>query len=261
MILDEIALRTQKRMEESKLLCSPKKMKSMAEALNNDTGFPFEKALAADGLSFICEIKKASPSKGLLAVDFPYIDIAREYQAAGADAISCLTEPYYFLGQNEHLHEISKAVTIPLLRKDFIVDSYMIYEAKTLGASAVLLICAILAPDMLKEYISTADSLGLSALVEAHTEEEVDQALAAGARIIGVNNRDLKTFQVDMQTSSRLRSRVPKNILFVSESGIQTCEDIRALKENGADAVLIGETLMREKDRKAALAALRGGLQ
>ena len=222
------------------------------------SGFYFEKALTKQGLSFICELKKASPSRGVIAQDFPYLDIAREYEVAGATAISCLTEPYYFQGKDQYLKEISQAVRLPVLRKDFVIDSYMIYEAKILGAAAVLLICAVLDKDTLGDYLRIAEDLSLSALVEAHDEAEVDRALEAGARIIGVNNRDLNTFEVDRNTSIRLRKRVPKEILFVSESGIKTADDIRELRDNGVDAVLIGETLMRESDKAAALERLRG---
>ena len=222
------------------------------------TDFPFERALRGKDMSFICEVKKASPSKGIIAEDFPYMDIAREYAAAGAAAISVLTEPYYFKGDDRYLKEIAETVSIPVLRKDFIVDEFMIYEAKLLGASAVLLICAILEQKQLAEYIQLAHTLGLSALVEAHDERELNMALESGARIIGVNNRDLKTFEVDTNNSIRLRKLAPPGIIFVSESGIKTREDIAALRRNNVDAVLIGETLMRAGDKKAALAELRG---
>lgn len=201
-------------------------------------------------MSFICEVKKASPSKGIIAEDFPYMQIAGEYEKAGAAAISCLTEPYYFKGSDDYLKEIAAHVQIPVLRKDFTVDEYMIYEAKVFGASAVLLICAILTDEELARFHKIADSLGLSALVEAHTEEEVRRAIASGARIIGVNNRDLKTFKVDINTSTRLRKLVPDDIVYVSESGIRNAEDIAALYKNNTDAVLIGETLMRAPDKK-----------
>ena len=220
--------------------------------------FPFEAALKKSGLSFICECKKASPSKGLISPDFPYIRIAKAYEEAGADCISVLTEPRWFLGENRFLKEISSAVSIPCLRKDFIVDEYMIYEAKTLGAAAVLLITTILDKESLKEYISLCDSLGLSALVEAHDEREVKLAVDSGARIIGVNNRDLKDFSIDTENSKKLRSLIPPGILFVSESGVKTAADVRALGNLGADAVLIGETLMRAEDKKAKLAELKG---
>ena len=202
--------------------------------------------------------KSSALPKGLIAPDFPYLDIARDYERAGASAISCLTEPFWFKGRDEYLAEISNAVTIPVLRKDFTVDEYMIYQAKTLGASAVLLICSILSKEQLSEYLGIAHSLGLSALVEAHDEDEVRTALSVGAGIIGVNNRDLRTFTVDINNSARLRKLVPPEVLFVSESGIKTAADIEALRSNGTNAVLIGETLMRSPDKKAALDELRG---
>lgn len=259
MILDEIAARTRLRMEEQKKRFPFAEVKAKAEVLDANTGFPFERALKQDGISFICEVKKASPSKGVIAEDFPYLQIAQEYEAAGASAISVLTEPFYFKGEDRYLKEIAAAVQIPILRKDFVVDEYMIYEAKLLGASAVLLICAILLPELLRRYLETAHRLGLSALVEAHTKEEVKMAVDAGARIVGVNNRDLQTFQVDVTTSIRLRQEVPRELLYVSESGIATPEDVETLRRNGTDAVLIGETLMRSPDKRAMLDALRGG--
>lgn len=220
--------------------------------------FAFEKALRKDGISFICECKKASPSKGLIAPEFPYLQIAEEYEAAGADGISVLTEPKWFLGSDKYLKEIVDVVSIPCLRKDFTVDEYMIYEAKALGASAVLLICSILGKSEIREYIQICDDLGLSALVETHDEREVQMALDAGARVIGVNNRNLKDFSVNTDNSRRLRELIPSEVLFVSESGVQTAEDVAALRAIGADAVLIGETLMRAADKKAKLAELRG---
>lgn len=258
MILEEIAARTVQRVAEEKAAVPLSEMKKRAEALDANTGFPFRKALSGDEISFICEVKRASPSKGLIAPDFPYLDIARDYERAGASAISCLTEPFWFKGRDEYLAEISNAVTIPVLRKDFTVDEYMIYQAKTLGASAVLLICSILSKEQLSEYLGIAHSLGLSALVEAHDDGEVRTALSVGAVIIGVNNRDLRTFTVDINNSARLRKLVPPEILFVSESGIKTAADIEALRSNGTNAVLIGETLMRSPDKKAALDELRG---
>lgn len=258
MILEEIAARTVQRVAEEKAAVPLSEMKKRAEALDANTGFPFRKALSGDEISFICEVKRASPSKGLIAPDFPYLDIARDYERAGASAISCLTEPFWFKGRDEYLAEILNAVKIPVLRKDFTVDEYMIYQAKTLGASAVLLICSILSKEQLSEYLGIAHSLGLSALVEAHDEDEVRTALSVGAGIIGVNNRDLRTFTVDINNSARLRKLVPPEILFVSESGIKTAADIEALRSNGTNAVLIGETLMRSPDKKAALDELRG---
>ena len=220
--------------------------------------FAFENALKTDDIAFICECKKASPSKGLIAPDFPYLQIALDYEAAGADCISVLTEPKWFLGSNDYLKEIAENVKIPCLRKDFTVDEYMIYEAKLLGASAVLLIAAILSQEQLSEYIDICDGLGLSALVEAHDEAEAIAAINAGARIIGVNNRNLKDFSVDTENSRRLRSMIPASVLFVSESGVRTAEDVQALRDIGADAVLIGETLMKAQDKRQKLTELRG---
>lgn len=257
-ILDTIAAATRLRVEKAKLEVTPDEMKGQAELLPVGD-FPFENALRVPGVSFICEVKKASPSKGLIAPDFPYLDIAKDYETAGAAAISVLTEPDYFMGSSQYLTEISREVGIPLLRKDFVIDEYQIYEAKVIGASAVLLICALLDTDTLRNYITLCDRLGLSALVEAHTEEEVLSAQSAGARIIGINNRNLKTFEVDFSNASRLRSLVPRSILFVAESGIQTASDIHVLYEAGVNAVLIGETLMRSADRRQALQELKKG--
>ncbi|MGN0558620.1 MAG: indole-3-glycerol phosphate synthase TrpC [Acutalibacteraceae bacterium] len=221
--------------------------------------FEFEKALKSDKLSFICEIKKASPSKGIIAEDFPYIQIAKEYEQAGASCISCLTEPKWFLGSDKYLKETAQSVSIPVLRKDFTVNEYQIYEARLLGAKAVLLICSLLDTETIKRYIATADSLGISALVEAHNENEVKSALSAGARIIGVNNRNLRDFSVDVNNSAKFRKMIPSDIIFVSESGIKSHRDIKVLIENGTDAVLIGETLMKSKDKKQKLKELLYG--
>ncbi len=259
MILDEIAAYTRERVAEEKKSISLQEMREKALAMERNDSFPFEKALKGESISFICEVKKASPSKGLIAPVFPYVEIAKEYEAAGASAISVLTEPRYFQGKDDYLKEISRHVGIPLLRKDFTVDEYMIYGAKVIGASAILLICAILGDGQLNEYLSLAHSLGLSALVEAHTGEEVERALRAGSRIVGVNNRDLKTFRVDITTSVRLRAMVPKEIIYVSESGMKTPEDIAVLRANRTDAVLIGETFMKSGNKAEALRKLRGG--
>ncbi|MDR1766500.1 MAG: indole-3-glycerol phosphate synthase TrpC [Lachnospiraceae bacterium] len=260
MILDEIAARTRVRVAQEEKAVGLEAVIRGAEGMfasgRGAHRFPFEEALRAPGMSFICEVKKASPSKGVIAEEFPYLDIAREYEAAGAAAVSVLTEPYYFQGDGRYLKEICAVVGIPALRKDFVVSEYQIYEAKTLGAAAVLLICAILDDRELKSYLELAHGLGMSALVEAHTSEEVERALAAGARVVGVNNRDLQTFRVDTQTSIRLRHLVPTGILFVSESGIRTREDVRALEEAGVDACLVGESLMRAADKRAALGVL-----
>ena len=221
--------------------------------------FPFAAALRKPGLSFICECKKASPSRGLIASAFPYLQIAKAYEAAGADAVSVLTEPKWFLGCDAYLRQIAGAVALPCLRKDFTVDEYMLYEAKTLGAAAALLICAILDEVQIRDYIQICDALGLDALVEAHDEAEAEAALRSGARILGVNNRNLKDFSVDPGNSRRLRELIPRDVLFVSESGVKSEEDVAGLRSLGADAVLIGETLMRAPDKRAKLAELRGG--
>ncbi|MFR1364875.1 indole-3-glycerol phosphate synthase TrpC [Lentihominibacter sp.] len=263
-ILDQITAKARGRVRKKKEFVSPQEIKMRAEAICQDTlkkpKITFREALMKEGMSYICEVKKASPSKGIITDDFPYLDIAMEYEAAGAAAISCLTEPFYFMGDDRYLAEISEAVDIPVLRKDFVVSDYMIYEAKTLGASAVLLICSILTEEKLSEYIRLSQNLGMDALVEAHDEAEVKKAVNAGANIIGINNRDLRSFRVDMENSVKLRSLVPENIIFVSESGIRSNDDIRKLRHNNVDAVLIGEILMRSSDKKAALKELSGGL-
>ena len=262
-ILNEIAARTKERIAEEKFKVPLRKLISQQNsdlAKHAEEKISFLEALKKPGMSYICEVKKASPSKGLIAPDFPYLDIAKEYEQAGASAISCLTEPFYFQGADRYLQEISQAVNIPVLRKDFTVDEYMIYQAKAFGASAVLLICAILDNSQLKAFGELAQELGLDALVEAHDQWEVDRALNLGAKIVGVNNRNLHDFTVDMGNSIRLRNMAPADTVFVSESGIKTAEDIRILYENQVDAVLIGETLMRSLDKKAALEVLNAGL-
>lgn len=259
-ILDTIADYARIRVAEARERLPLEKIKERALSLDSTTGFPFEKALQEGDISFICECKKASPSKGLIAEDFPYVRIAKDYQAAGASCISVLTEPKWFLGRDEYLREISEAVSIPCLRKDFTVDEYMIYEAKLLGASAVLLICSLLPAKTIEKYIGICDQLGLSALVEAHDEAEIASALSAGARIIGVNNRNLKDFTVDVHNSERLRKLVPESVLFVAESGIKTADDIQVLRQANVNGVLIGETLMKSPDKKAMLDALRKGV-
>lgn len=272
MILDDLAAATRARVEKKKNEVSFEAVKKQAmELAQKETqfDFPFEKsmqnamhfALQKNDIRFICEVKKASPSKGIIAEDFPYLEIARDYERAGADCISVLTEPDYFKGEDRFLKEINDAVSIPTIRKDFIIDPYMIYEAKCLGTSCVLLIAALLDTDTIREYKAVCDALGLSALVEAHDEAEIESAIRAGARMIGVNNRDLKTFTVDINNSIRLRKLVPENILFVAESGIGTAQDIEALRQAGVNGVLIGETLMRSNDKKAMLDRLRGGVK
>lgn len=262
-ILNEIAARTKERIAEEKFKVPLRELISQQNsnlAKHAEEKISFLEALKKPGMSYICEVKKASPSKGLIAPDFPYLDIAKEYEQAGASAISCLTEPFYFQGADRYLQEISQAVNIPVLRKDFTVDEYMLYQAKAFGASAVLLICAILDNSQLKAFGELAQELGLDALVEAHDQWEVDRALNLGAKIVGVNNRNLHDFTVDMGNSIRMRNMAPADTVFVSESGIKTAEDIRILYENKVDAVLIGETLMRSPDKKAALEALNAGI-
>lgn len=258
-ILDRLACHARERCEAAKNKISFSEIKSRACSLPKGD-FSFEKALKKPDIAFICECKKASPSKGLIAPEFPYLDIAKEYEEAGADCISVLTEPKWFLGSDRYLKEISATVKIPCLRKDFTVDEYMIYEAKLLGASAVLLIAVILGTEQIRDYIKICDELGLSALVEAHNEAEVESALSAGARIVGVNNRNLKDFSVNTENSRLLRNIIPRDIIFVSESGVRTSGDVQRLREIGADAVLIGETLMKSADKKRKLNELRGNV-
>lgn len=255
-ILDEIAAYTMERIAAQREKISLAEMKKRAEDLPKGD-FSFEKALRTEDIAFICECKKASPSKGIIAEDFPYLAIAKEYEEAGADALSVLTEPKWFLGKDEYLKEITGQVSIPVLRKDFTVDEYMIYEAKCLGASAVLLICSILSPQQIETYLGICDELGLSALVETHDSEEIADAVSVNARIIGVNNRNLKDFSVNTDTSLKLRKQIPENILFVSESGVKDASDVRRIRTAGADAVLVGETMMRAKDKKEALLRLK----
>lgn len=258
MILNTIVLSTEKRVAAAKELCHLSQVKAAAMEMNCATGFPFERQLTKEGINFICEVKKASPSKGLIVTEFPYLDIARDYEEAGAAAISVLTEPEFFLGSDEYLREISAAVTVPCLRKDFIIDEYQIFEAKLLGASAVLLICAILDGERVKRYIELCDTLGLSALVEVHDEQEMRSAIEAKARVIGVNNRNLNDFTVDIGTSHRLRDLAPSDAIFVAESGIKTAADVAVLRNDGVNAVLVGEALIRAKNKKMMLDELRG---
>lgn len=258
MILDKIIEATKIRVAQEKQVESPEAVKTAALALPSDTGFPFEAALRQQDFNFICEVKKASPSKGIIAEHFPYLDIAKEYEVAGAAAISVLTEPDFFKGDKKYLQEIASAVKIPVLRKDFIIDEYQIYQAKVWGASAILLICACLDVPTLTKFRELADSLGLSSLVEAHDEHEVQMAIDCGARIIGVNNRNLKDFTVDVQNSVRLRNLVQDDVIFVSESGLETPEDIQVLRDNNIGVALMGETFMRSPNKVEKLAYLYG---
>lgn len=257
MILDTLAQGAYRRVKAAKERIPLDEMKARALALPAGD-FAFEKALRGEGMRFICEVKKASPSKGVIADDFPYVDIARDYQRAGAAAISVLTEPDYFLGSDDILREIRGAVKLPILRKDFTVDAYQIYEAKVLGADAVLLICALLDTDTLKQCLAVCDALGLSALVETHSKPEMESAAEAGARVVGVNSRDLKTFHVDLETCAALCPLAPAGAAVVAESGIKTAADVARMKAAGACAALVGETLMRSPDKRAMLDELRG---
>ena len=258
-MLEKIVAKTEERLIEAKENKSLDQLKDEVSKMDINDDFPFKEALKDPKIAIIAEVKKASPSKGLIAEDFDYIEIAKEYEQAGASAISVLTEPYFFQGSNDFLKEISDNVSIPILRKDFTIDEYMIYEAKLLGASAILLIVSILGADQLKEYLELAHELGLSAIVETHDADEIRTAMDAGAGIIGVNNRNLADFTVDINNSINLRRLVSDDIIFISESGIKTKEDVSRLKENNVDAVLIGETLMRSDDKKSLILELKNG--
>ena len=258
-MLEEIVEKTKERLTESKKSKSLDQLKEEVQKLEITQDFPFKKALSEDEISIIAEVKRASPSKGLIAEDFDYLTIAKEYEEAGASAISVLTEPYFFKGSNDYLKEISQCVSIPTLRKDFIIDEYMIWEAKALGASAVLFIVSILSIVELKKFLDLAHDLGLSAIVETHDGDEIRTALNVGAEIIGVNNRDLTDFTVNIENSISLRRCVSGDVIFISESGIKTPEDVRKLKENDVDAVLIGETLMKSDDKKSMILELKNG--
>lgn len=257
MILDELAAYARQRVLADKQAHPLDELKEHCKAVSPRTPFAFEQTLRGDGLSFICEVKKASPSKGIIAEHFPYLDIAKEYEQAGADCISCLTEPKWFLGSDAIFTDIRAAVQTPMIRKDFTVDEYQIYQAKLMGADAVLLICAILDTQTIEQYLGICETLGLTALVEAHDAKEIQSAVAAGARVIGVNNRNLKDFSVDFSNASRLRDLIPPESLYVAESGVSCAKDVADLRSIGADAVLMGEVLMRAPDKAALLAEMR----
>ena len=259
MILEELAKYSEYRVEQAKKLRTIDDIKREAYSLPKGKG-RFKAALGRDGVSFICEVKKASPSKGIIDAEFDYLNIAHDYERAGADCISCLTEPKWFLGSDRIFREIRESVNLPMLRKDFTVDEYQIYEARCMGADAVLLICSILSADTLFEYLGICRALGLDALVETHNAEEIKTAIAAGAEIIGVNNRNLKDFSMNLGNAVELGKIIPEEIIFVAESGIRTAEDVKRMRDGGADAVLVGETLMRAADKTAALAELKGEL-
>ena len=258
-MLDEIVEKTRQRIDMEKGIISLDDLKNEVSLMKITDEFPFKKALSEDNISIIAEVKKASPSKGLISEDFDYLGIAKEYESAGASAISVLTEPYFFMGSDDYLKEIAENVSIPVLRKDFVIDEYMIWQAKALGASAILLIVSVLDIVQLKKYLDLAHDLGLSAIVEAHDGDEIMRALTVGAEIIGVNNRNLKDFTVDIENSINLRRCVSGDVIFISESGIKTAEDVIRLKENDVDAVLIGETLMKSDDKKAMILELKNG--
>lgn len=258
MILEKISNYARKRVEEDKKTSSLEEVKNKAQLLSKGD-FPFEEVLKKNDISIICEVKKASPSKGIISQDFPFLEIAKEYEKIGADCISVLTEPKWFLGSDEILKEIRSSVKLPVLRKDFTIDEYQIYQSKVLGADAILLICSLLETEVLKKYISICDSLGLSALVEAHDGDEINSAIEAGARIIGVNNRNLKDFTVDLSNSKKLRPSIPKDIFFVAESGILNVDDALSLIRSGADALLIGEAMMRSTDKRAFIEEIKKG--
>ena len=256
-ILDQLAVHARERVAADQAENSLDVLQAQCRARGRAHGARFRGALEKPGLSFLCEVKRASPSKGVIAENFPYLEIARDYERAGADAISCLTEPKWFLGSEQIFREIRGAVDTPMLRKDFTVDAYQLYQARLLGADCVLLICALLDTGTLERYLGICEELGLSALVEAHNEEEIASAVAAGAEIIGVNNRNLKDFSVNLDNAARLRDPIPPGVLYVAESGVRRPEDAAAVRAMGADGVLIGEALMRAKDKGAMLAALR----
>ncbi|MDR3282884.1 MAG: indole-3-glycerol phosphate synthase TrpC [Candidatus Methanoplasma sp.] len=258
MILDDIVRSTKSRVSEEKRKTPFKDMRDAALSMGRLKGGSFKKSIGKPDMSFICEVKKASPSKGVISSDFQHVRIAQEYERAGADAVSVLTEPEFFLGCDRYLEDISKSIGLPTLRKDFVIDSYQVYQARTLGASAVLLVSSILSDRSLAECITVAEELGMSALTEVRNPDEVERALNAGADIIGANNRDLRTFKVDLSASVRLRDEVPDGVLFVAESGIRSRADVKALENCGADAVLIGESMMRSEDKKGYLDMLKG---
>lgn len=258
-MLDEIVEKTKLRIDEEKKIKSLDDLKAEVLSKEIEMDFPFKKALSAPDISIIAEVKRASPSKGLIAEDFNHVKIAKEYEEAGASAISVLTEPYFFLGSDDYLSDIAQNVSIPILRKDFVVDEYMIWQAKALGASAILLIVSILDTVQLKKYLDLAHDLGLSAIVETHDASEISTAMIVGAEIIGVNNRNLNDFTVDIENSINLRRCVSGDVVFISESGIKTKEDVTRLKENNVDAVLIGETLMKSDDKKSMISELKNG--
>ena len=261
-ILDEIAAYAKVRVEEDKKVCSLEKLKALCSVYMEESDdselFSFGQALKKPGMSVISEVKKASPSKGSISEDFPYLQIAKDYEAAGCDCISCLTEPKWFKGSDQIFTEIRQTVSVPMIRKDFVIDEYQIYQAKVMGANAVLLICSLLDTKTVENYLALCRALKLDALVETHDEAEIASAVAAGAKIIGVNNRNLKDFSVDFENAKRLRRLIPENCVYVAESGVKGPEDVDTLRMIGADAVLVGEALMRSQDKKGMIKAFKG---
>lgn len=260
-ILDQLADYARLRVAADKEKMGPEELKALALSTAPVNGNLFYEALGRPGLSVICEVKKASPSKGLIDPVFDYKKTALEYEAAGADAISCLTEPKWFLGSDTVFTDIRALVETPMLRKDFVVDEYQLYQAKCMGANCVLLICAILDTETISRYLEICGDLGLAALVETHDEEEIRSAVSAGAGIIGVNNRNLKDFTVDLENSGKLRELIPKDRIYVAESGVKTPEDAAQLRAAGADAILVGEALMRAENKGAFLRAMKEAAQ
>ncbi len=256
-ILDQIAEEARRRVEADRAVLPDEILREQALACGTGNGPAFYSAVASSGLSLICEIKKASPSKGVIDPVFDYRRIAEDYEKGGADCISCLTEPHWFLGSDEIFRDVRSRISLPMLRKDFTVDSRQIYQSRIMGADCVLLICSLTDTETLARDLEICDGLGLAALVEAHDEGEIQSALSAGARMIGVNNRNLKDFSVDLENAVRLRDLIPPQCLYVSESGVRTAEDAWAMRKAGADAVLVGEALMREKDRAGLISLMK----
>ena len=256
-ILDKLADLSRERAKREQETVSAEELREQAKALGKGNGEAFLSALKKPGISFICEIKKASPSKGLISPDFPYLKIAEAYEQAGADCISCLTEPEYFLGSDDIFREVREKVNLPMLRKDFTVCEYQLDQARVMGANAALLIVSLMDERTLAAYLEHCEELGIAALVETHDEEEIRTAVSAGAKIIGVNNRNLKDFSGDFGNAARLRDRIPPECIYVAESGVRTPEDVQRLRQIGADAALIGETLMRAEDPAETLKSLR----
>ena len=244
-ILEKLAALSRERVRAEEARFPAAEMREQARAMGPGGGAAFLSALEKPGISFICEIKKASPSKGLISPDFPYLKIAGDYERAGADCVSCLTEPEYFLGSDRIFREVREKIRLPMLRKDFTVSPYQLdqfpKDEKTLAA-----------------YLERCAELGIAALVETHDEAEIRTAVSAGAKIIGVNNRNLKDFSVDIGNAARLRDQIPAGCVYVAESGVKTPEDVERLRGIGADAVLVGETLMRAEDPAEMLRLLKG---